>query len=70
MPLTFEEFKRALVSQTDLRLEARNLELFNKNFSKNPSVLFPVPMEPYISASVLVETWEDGIEMTDFLKRK
>ena len=70
MPLTFEEFKRALVSQTDLRLEARNLMVFNKNFSKHPNVLFPVPVEPFVASSVLVETWEDGIQMTDFLKQK
>lgn len=67
MPVTFDEFKRTLVSQTDLRLEARSLKLFNEKFEKNPHVIFPRPIEPYISASILTETFEEGIPLTKFI---
>jgi aarF domain-containing kinase len=70
MPLTFEEFKRSLVNQTDLRFEAKNLDEFNSRFAKNPNVIFPVPVSPYISASVLVESWEEGIPLTKFLTQE
>jgi aarF domain-containing kinase len=50
-----------------LIFEGRNLQVFNEKFAKNPNVLFPIPIEPYISKSVLVETWEEGIPLTKFL---
>lgn len=49
MPITFDEFQRSLVSQTDLRFEARNLMIFNEKFSQQETVLFPKPIEPYVS---------------------
>lgn len=56
----FEAFVRP---QADLRVEASNLELFRRNFEyartgKGLRVRFPEVMWPYVSESVLVESYE------------
>jgi len=51
--------------QLDLRVEARNLRAFRKNFKINDrddatSVYFPKPISKFCSTDVLVETYEHG----------
>ncbi|CAD8139695.1 unnamed protein product [Paramecium pentaurelia] len=70
MPVTFEEFQKTLVNQTDLRFEGRNLKVFCEKFKNNPHVVFPKPIEEYISADILTETYEDAIPLTQFLKQE
>jgi aarF domain-containing kinase len=70
MPITFDEFKRSLVSQTDLRFEARNLNIFIEKFQHNPNVVFPKPIDPYVSSSVLTETYEEGVSLSKYLDEK
>ncbi|CAD8061238.1 unnamed protein product [Paramecium sonneborni] len=70
MPVTFEEFQKTLVNQTDLRFEGRNLKVFCEKFQNNPHVVFPKPIEEYISADILTETYEDAIPLTQFLKQE
>lgn len=36
-----EEFAKLLIPQLDLRIEARNLNRFNKNFADDKDVIFP-----------------------------
>lgn len=67
MPVTFDEFQKTLVNQTDLRIEGRNLRMFTEKFEGNPHVIFPKVIEPYVSASVLCESFEDAIPLTTFL---
>eukprot|EP00928_Gymnodinium_smaydae_P032146 TRINITY_DN23356_c0_g4_i1.p1 TRINITY_DN23356_c0_g4~~TRINITY_DN23356_c0_g4_i1.p1 ORF type:complete len:587 (-),score=86.48 TRINITY_DN23356_c0_g4_i1:277-2037(-) len=58
----FEVFIRP---QSDLRIEANNLETWGRNFTyrrtgKGLRVIFPEVLRPYVSESVLVETYEDA----------
>ena len=60
-----EAFSEFLVAQTDLRTEARNLEKFQENFTNSKSVRFP--RVHFASEEVLIESFEDGILLTDLL---
>ena len=45
-------------SQLDMELEAHNLRRFQKIMGDNKNVKFPTPLFPYVTKSVLVETFE------------
>ncbi|XP_048357868.1 uncharacterized aarF domain-containing protein kinase 2 isoform X2 [Sphaerodactylus townsendi] len=53
-----EEFEKLMTQQIDLRHEARNLERFRRNFRDEDSVKFPIPLHPFVTRSILVETFE------------
>lgn len=44
--------------QIDLRFEARNIERFRENFRNVGYVKFPKPLHPFVTRTVLVETFE------------
>ncbi len=44
--------------QIDLRFEAQNIERFQKNFKGLQDVKFPTPLRPFVTRTVLVETYE------------
>lgn len=44
--------------QIDLRFEAQNIEKFQKNFKDLEYVKFPTPLRPFVTRTVLVETYE------------
>lgn len=44
--------------QIDLRFEARNMEKFKNNFKDLEYVKFPTPLRPFVTRTVLVETYE------------
>ena len=51
-------------NQSDLRIEARNLENFRSNFHGcEDRVAFPAPIYPYVSREVLIETFEAGLSI-------
>ena len=54
----------------DLRLEAKNLERFRKNFSDEEHVIFPQPLHPFVAKHVLVETYEVGQHMSSCIEEK
>lgn len=61
----FEAFVRP---QADLRIEADNLDVFNKNFpyrrtGRGHRVRFPEVVRPYVTKELLVESLEDGIPL-------
>lgn len=60
------EFATVMKKQIDLSIEAQNLEAFGRNFEDVPSVRFPVPIRPFVSEHVLVETFEEGEPMLKF----
>jgi aarF domain-containing kinase len=70
-----EEFQQIMMAQLDLTKEAKNLQLFRKNFSQLRSfpenqakgVTFPEPIYPYIASNVLIESFEQGILVSDML---
>ena len=61
------QFREPLFEQVDLTREADNLRLFNANFAKWRNVSFPKPIEPLVKPEVLVETFEEGTSITQFL---
>ena len=65
-----KEFKSVLLDQIDLTLEARNLDMFNRNFRNVKNVTFPQPIWPYVSEEVLIETFHDGNSIENYLKHQ
>ena len=63
------EFGSLMNRQLDLRVEAQNLLLFHTNFANFPSVRFPLPHFPFVSVAVLLESWEDGIPIGEFVDK-
>jgi len=70
-PATVYEFKKVLYEQTDLRKEANNLTDFARIFKKfEKQVIFPCVREPYVSESVLVESFIDAKAISDYVEVK
>lgn len=44
--------------QIDLRFEAKNIERFCENFRNVDYVKFPTPLRPFVTRTILVETFE------------
>ena len=44
--------------QIDLRFEAENIERFKENFRDVDFVKFPTPLRPFVTRTILVETFE------------
>jgi len=53
--------------QSDLAVEANNLRRFNENFRDFPDVVFPTVIDS--SKSVLVETFEEGESIANYMKK-
>uniref|UniRef100_A0A6J0U662 Uncharacterized aarF domain-containing protein kinase 2 n=1 Tax=Pogona vitticeps TaxID=103695 RepID=A0A6J0U662_9SAUR len=62
-----EEFEKLMIQQIDLRYEARNLEHFRLNFQDVDYVKFPIPLHPYVTRNILVETFEESKPMSQYL---
>jgi len=60
------QFRTTMKSQTDLRIEAENLKLFQKNFETTPNIIFPEYRKA--TKGVLVETFCEGTSFKDYLK--
>lgn len=67
LPQCVDEFAEVMSGQINLKMEAENLERFSENFSDVTSVKFPRPLRPYVTQTVLVETYEDGEGMGEFI---
>uniref|UniRef100_A0A4W3IJB4 AarF domain containing kinase 2 n=1 Tax=Callorhinchus milii TaxID=7868 RepID=A0A4W3IJB4_CALMI len=68
LPEVIEEFEILMRRQIDLRYEAENLERFRENFKDVESVRFPMPLRPFVTKRVLVETFEDSEPISQYLK--
>ena len=66
---SLEQFAAPLREQVDLTREAYNLHAFNYNFRSENRVSFPVPLYPLVSPSVLVETFEGGRHISEYVAR-
>lgn len=66
-----EEFSECMLMQLDLRREAENLQRFRVNFAGEHTlrgrISFPEPIEPFISESVLVESFIKGRPVQEYL---
>nr|XP_028602508.1 uncharacterized aarF domain-containing protein kinase 2 isoform X1 [Podarcis muralis] len=63
-----EEFEKLMIQQIDLRYEARNLERFRLNFQAVDYVKFPVPLRPFVTRNILVETYEESTPIAQYLQ--
>jgi predicted unusual protein kinase regulating ubiquinone biosynthesis (AarF/ABC1/UbiB family) len=57
-----------MVDQLDFEREAIHLKEFAKNFRGEKSVVFPKPIEKYCTSSLLIETFEEGIPISHFMR--
>jgi hypothetical protein len=62
-----EQFGHTMGAQTRLDVEARHLGIFNRNFGSWPECDFPVALG--CSQDVLVETFEEGFLISEYLRR-
>ncbi len=60
---TVEEFGRAIFSQLDFRIEARNNRRFRENFRGHPNVVFPELIEELSSERVLAMSFVEGTKI-------
>lgn len=64
---SIETFSTRMIEQLDLRIEAQNLIRFQKNFETTDGVFFPTPIVRYSNESVLVESFEEGMGISDIM---
>ncbi|TRY91470.1 hypothetical protein DNTS_027215 [Danionella cerebrum] len=67
LPEIVDEFQKLMTKQIDLRFEAQNIEKFQKNFKDLDYVKFPTPLRPFVTRSVLVETYEESEPISNYL---
>lgn len=66
---SLKQFAAPLREQVDLSREAYNLHEFNYNFRSEDRVTFPIPVYPLVASNVLVETYEDGNHISEYVER-
>ncbi|XP_059834107.1 uncharacterized aarF domain-containing protein kinase 2 [Hypanus sabinus] len=64
-----EEFEEIMLKQIDLRHEAKVMERFRENFLGMESVRFPIPLRPFVTRMVLVETFEESKPISMYLTK-
>ncbi|KAL2651822.1 hypothetical protein R1flu_019950 [Riccia fluitans] len=64
---TVQQFDSFMTKQVDLTLEAAHLLRFIYNFRRSRNVFFPVPIYPLVHPGVLVETYEEGQSIANFV---
>ncbi|KAI5100275.1 hypothetical protein C0J45_9261, partial [Silurus meridionalis] len=68
LPEIVDEFEKLMTKQIDLRFEAKNMEKFKNNFKDLEYVKFPTPLRPFVTSTVLVETYEESEPISNYLK--
>ena len=66
---SLRQFAAPLREQVDLGREAMHLHAFNYNFRRMREVSFPVPLYPLVTPAVLVETFEPGRHIGEYVER-
>lgn len=61
-----DEFGELMESQLDLQREAQNLERFAHDFEDDPGVVFPRPLYPWVTDTVLIEEYKEGEPISSF----
>ncbi|XP_042351922.1 uncharacterized aarF domain-containing protein kinase 2 [Plectropomus leopardus] len=62
-----DEFEKLMTKQIDLRFEARNIERFQENFRNVDYVRFPTTLRPFVTRTILVETFEESEPVSNYL---
>eukprot|EP01087_Luapelamoeba_hula_P011181 TRINITY_DN3007_c1_g1_i1.p1 TRINITY_DN3007_c1_g1~~TRINITY_DN3007_c1_g1_i1.p1 ORF type:complete len:627 (+),score=41.03 TRINITY_DN3007_c1_g1_i1:43-1923(+) len=60
-------FSQRMHAQCDLDVEAQNLLQFRRNFADSPAVRFPLPIQGLSHPLVLVESFETGSRLENYL---
>ncbi|CAL8359192.1 unnamed protein product [Lota lota] len=68
LPEIVDEFEKLMTKQIDLRFEATNIEKFRENFQDVDYVKFPTPLRPFVTRSILVETFEESEPIANYLR--
>jgi len=69
LPEEVEVFGRMMNGQLDLRNEANNLLIFERNFeSRKAAVTFPRPLKGFSSSRILVEEFQNALPLEYFLQ--
>eukprot|EP01104_Vermistella_antarctica_P013229 TRINITY_DN3975_c0_g1_i1.p1 TRINITY_DN3975_c0_g1~~TRINITY_DN3975_c0_g1_i1.p1 ORF type:complete len:765 (+),score=117.48 TRINITY_DN3975_c0_g1_i1:186-2480(+) len=63
-----QQFSQSMMGQIDLRKEAANLRRFRDNFADETHIHFPSCVDGLITASILVESFEPGSNVSDFIQ--
>lgn len=63
-----EQFRDIMLPQLDLRVEARNLKRFRRDFANDQQVSFPAPVDEFTTQHVLVESYIQGMTIPEFAK--
>ena len=66
---TVDVFTGNMLAQIDLAVEAANLERFRANFAGVHTVRFPKPLRLLCRPEVLVETFEQGIHINEYVDK-
>lgn len=64
-----QQFAVFMLTQVDLAREAAHLSRFIYNFRRWKDVSFPKPLYPLVHPEVLVETFEDGESVANYVER-
>ena len=62
---TVAEFRRVVRRELDFAREARNMEVFARNFARSPHVRIPRFYSGHSTARVLTMEWLDGVTISD-----
>ena len=65
-----EQFSKNMMAQVDLRKEAYNLVKFQRNFENESNIIFPTPYLEFFNKSVLIESFEEGEPLSNYLHSK
>ncbi|MGB5139865.1 MAG: AarF/ABC1/UbiB kinase family protein [Candidatus Zixiibacteriota bacterium] len=63
-----DEVWKSARQETDFSFEARNLEIFARNFAKDPLIVLPAVFRDMSTAKVLTLSYIDGIKISDIDK--
>lgn len=58
-----------MTGQVDLRVEADNLARLRRNFGDGGGVVFPQPLPGLSGEKVLVESYEAGVHVAEFVEQ-
>ncbi|KAK3825174.1 MAG: ABC1 family-domain-containing protein [Benniella sp.] len=61
-------FGEMMREQLDLRIEARNLETFQRNFRDRYTVTFPTPLIQFATKEMLIEEFVDALPLKTYLQ--
>ncbi len=65
-----EELGLALTNELDFEKEARNIEIFNRNFQEIDTVIIPAVFWAYCGKRVVTMEYVEGVKISDFTRLK